>query len=145
MQHLKRPALGLTVIAGLILALPTVAGAAETVPPTQPTLPLNTLAFWSAVISIAVTGISYVVNKYAPWVSQPAKALFLVALTAAANVVYQLIEVGDFAFDTRHLQLVAYAFVGAIVSHYGFKAGEWNLKLGAGQNAGLSRNTEPSA
>lgn len=140
MTFLKRPLLGLPIIAVLILLVPSVAVAAETVPAPQPTQALTSLQFWSLVIGGVVPLVGYVVNKYAPWVSEPAKAAFMVALAAGVNVVYQLIQVGDFALDTRHLQLVATAVIGALLAHYGYKAGDINLKLGAGQNAGLSRD-----
>lgn len=140
MQLLKRPLIGLPIIAVLILLAPAAAFAADAVPPTQPTLSLPSIQFWSLVIGGVVPLVGYVVNKYAPWVSEPAKAAFMVALAAGVNVVYQLIQVGDFALDTRHLQLVATAVIGALLAHYGYKAGDINLKLGAGQNAGLSRD-----
>ena len=142
MTSLKRPLLGLPILTVLaLLAIPAVASAADgVVPPTQPTLSLPSIQFWTLVIGGAVPLVGYVINKYAPWISEPAKAAFMVALAAGASIVYQLIQVGDFALDTRHLQLVGTAIIGALLAHFGYKAGDINLKLGAGQNAGLSRD-----
>lgn len=136
MSYVKR----LPLLLGVILLFPAVASAADTVPAPQPTQALTGIQFWSLVIGAVVPLVGYVLNKYAPWVSEPAKAAFMVALAAGVNIVYQLIQVGDFALDTRHLQLVGTAIIGALLAHFGYKAGDINLKLGAGQNAGLSRD-----
>lgn len=135
MMFLKRPLLGLPILAVLTLLIaPAAAFAADAVPPTQPTLTLPSIQFWSAVIGAATVGLGYAVNYFGKWTSEPVKLGVQAVLIAGVNVIYQLVQVGDFALDTRHLQLVGTAMLLAIPAHFALKAGNVNTLLGGGRN-----------
>lgn len=125
--------LGLILFA--VLALPAVALAIDSVPPPQPTLALPTVQLWAVVIGALVPIATYILNHFAPWASEPVKALVLVAVSAAAGALYQLLDTGDLALDVRTLEVVGTAVVAALLAHHGlYKPATISTRLGGGTN-----------
>lgn len=134
---MKLSTLVLTVLALVAAALfiaPAAALGAD-VPPPQPTQALASVQFWTAVIGFLVPLLTYVINHYAPWVDEKAKGLVLLGAAAAAGALYPLVQSGDWAFDTRHMELVGSAVFFAFVGHHAvWKPTTIAQSLGAGSN-----------
>lgn len=108
---------------------------ADTVPPPNNELVFSSQQFWVAVIGALVPGLTYILNHYAPWVSEHIKALVLLLVSAAAGALFQLIDVGALHWNTRTFEIVATAVVMAFASHVGFwRPSTFSTKLGGGTN-----------
>ena len=117
------------------LLAPAMAFADDVVPPPQPTLALPSLQLYALLVGGLVPLVTYVLNHYAPWASEPVKATVLVVAAAIAGALTQLIDTGTLEFNVRTLEILATAVVGALAAH----AGLWrpaliNVKLGGGTN-----------
>lgn len=75
------------------------------------------LQVWTIVAGSLVTVVTYVINKYAPWVGQGTKAFVLVITAAIAAGITQSIDGGTVGFNDQTLQLVVTAVVAAFGSH----------------------------
>ena len=75
------------------------------------------LQVWTIVAGSLVTAITYVINRWAPWVGQGTKAFVLVIAAAIAAGLTQSIDGGTVGFNDQTLQLVVTAVVAAFGSH----------------------------
>jgi hypothetical protein len=105
------------------------------------TADVDSTAFYAAVIGSLVPALAYLLNHYAPWVSEPVKAVVFAVVGAGAGVVTQLLDDGDFALDTPHLKVVGISMLFAFLAHMGFwKPSTLSTKLGGGSNARGNRH-----
>lgn len=99
----------------IVLVLPALALAAD--PDPASTLVLPTVQLWTILAGTLVTAVTYVLNKYAPWVGQGVKAIVLVITAAVAAALTQAIDAGNVGFNDQTLQLVITSVVAAFGSH----------------------------
>lgn len=126
-----RPFLLYTIAAvTLLLLAPAIAGAATDTPPASGPLALPEQQFWAAVIGALAPLVGYVLNRLGPQTSQPVKLAVQVAVAAAAGALYQLLDAGNLDLDTETFQVVGTAVVSALLAHFGYKAGNVNVRLG---------------
>lgn len=119
----------------LLVLYPAAALAADTVPPPQPTLALPSLQLYALLIGGLVPLATYAANHFAPWASEPVKALFLVVIAAVAGALTQLVDTGTLALNVRTLEIVATAVAGALAAHAGlWRPAGINARLGGGTN-----------
>lgn len=124
---------------GTAFAAPEVVRAVQDVPPTNPTLAFSAIQFWTLVIGSLTPLVGYLINTYAPWVSEPVKAAVQVALAALAAALFQLLDAGELAFNAQTLQLCFSAVVSALVAHkFLWLPSGIGPKLGAGVNMNLA-------
>jgi hypothetical protein len=113
----------------ILLLLPTVALAAGTV-----LAPVSQV--WVVLLGALTPLVTYVLNHYAPWVTEPVKALVLAIVAAAVAALYTAIETSIFGFNDATLQLVLSAIVAAFGAHLLiYKPAGIAEKLGGGSNA----------
>lgn len=109
--------------------------AAASVPSPQPGLAVDSVQFWTLAIGSLVPLVTYLINHYGPHVDEKVKAAVLVVVAAVAGALYPLIQSGDWAFDTKHLELVGSAVLAALVAHHTlWKPSGISTALGAGSN-----------
>lgn len=126
--------LSLAMLLSFLLLAPD-ALAVETVPPDAHTLVLPQTQLIAAVLGALVPALAYVINHYAPWVSEPAKAIFLALLAAAVGALTELFDAGGIPLDWNTAQIVGTAVVLAFLSHTGFwKPSGLSSRLKAGTN-----------
>lgn len=119
----------------VFLVAPIAALADDTVPPDSRTLVLPQTQLIAAVLAAFVPAFAYVINHYAPWVSEPAKAVFLALLAAAVGALTELFDAGGIPLDWNTAQIVGTAVVMAFLAHAGFwKPSTISAKLKAGTN-----------
>lgn len=88
-------------------------------------------------IGALVPAVTYVLNHYAPWVTEKAKAVALVITAAVAAGLYQALDGGTIGWNNVTLQLVVSAVAAAFAAHHWFwKPSTISTSLGAGSNAG---------
>jgi hypothetical protein len=105
------------------------------------TADVDSTAFYAAVAGCIVPAAAYVVNHYAPWVSEATKGVVFAVLGAGAGAVTQLLDNGTFDFDTKSLKIVLVAMFFAFASHAGFwKPSTLSTRLGGGTNSPRSRH-----
>jgi hypothetical protein len=76
--------------------------------------------------------LAYVLNKKAPWISEPVKAAIQVIVAAAVGALTIALDNGTLALDRPTLQLVGSAVLAALVAHnFFFKPASINRVLGA--------------
>lgn len=127
-------ALGAAAAVLWLIILPDLAFAQDAVDP-QRTLAFPTDQVITLVIGGLVPLVTYVLNHYAPWVSEPVKALVLVVVAAVAGGVYQAIEAGQVGFNGTTLQFVFTAVVAALSAHkLLWRPAAISAKLGGGSN-----------
>ena len=115
-------------VAGLML-LPALALAAGTTLVPVPQI-------WVFVLGALTPLVTYVLNHFAPWVTEPVKAAVLAVVASGIAVLYTAIETGVAGFNSATLQLVVTALIAAFGSHYiVWKPSEVSVKLGGGSNA----------
>jgi hypothetical protein len=112
-----------------LLSLPAVALAAGTVLAPVPQL-------WVLILGGLTPLAVYVLNHYAPWATEPVKALVLALVAAIVGALYAAIETSVFGFNDATLQLV----VSAVAAAFGaplviFKPAGISTVLGGGTNA----------
>lgn len=104
-------------------------------PPSGPFLLFGTIPVWTAVAGFVSVGASYVVNHFAFWGSEQAKALFLLIATTVAGALTQLIQLGTVSWNSYTLDYVLGTLLFALALHYGIlKPSSINTLLGAGAN-----------
>lgn len=118
----------------LLFVAPTYALADSGAPPAgEVVLGIPIWPVLTAGIALLVT---YLVNHFAFWGSEPAKAIFMLVGAAANGALTQLVDAGTVGFDSNTLKYVLGAVVGALLLHFGvYKPGGVNVALGAGKNA----------
>lgn len=113
-----------------------VAWAADVVPPDNRTLALPELQLWTLLAGCLVPGVTYVLNKHAPWMTDPVKGFVHVVTASIAGALVVLIDTGDIGLNNETFQAVFTAVVAAFGAHAWFwKPTGLGPKLGAGQNA----------
>lgn len=95
-------------------------------------------------LGMATPLVTYVLNHYAPWASEQAKALVQALVAAAAGAVYQMLSDGNFGWNTQTLLAVLTVMASALASHLGYKVGGINTLLGGGVNHNRGGPDEPS-
>lgn len=117
----QEPALliALAALAGVLwlIILPDLASAAGTAPDPNSTLALPSDQLWTLAIGALVPLVTYVLNHYAPWASEPIKAAVVVLASAVAGGVYQAIEAGQVGFNGTTAQFIITAIIGALAAH----------------------------
>ena len=118
------------IVAMLVLLLvPSLALAAGTVLAPVPQL-------WVLILGSLTPLMVYVLNHYAPWVTEPVKAIVLVVVAAIVGGLYAAIETSVFGWNDATLQLVLSAVVAAFGAHLLiYKPSGISAKLGGGTNA----------
>jgi hypothetical protein len=136
MKHLKRLLRWLpraAVIAILVLlALPALALAAGHgvgfVPSVQT---------WALILGAIVPLFTYVLNHFAPWISEAVKATILAVTAAVVGAVWTAIETSQFGWNDATVQLILTAVLGAFGAHaLLWKPSGISTKLGGGSDAG---------
>lgn len=139
-----RVSMRLALLIPIILALPTIlllpeavfaadAGTADPVPPTQFLFPTDQL--WAMFVAGFVPLVMYVINKYAPWVTDGGKLIAHAIAAAIVGGVVQAITAGDVGLNQATFQFVLSGVAGAFLSiTLAWSKTQIPMKLGAGQN-----------
>ena len=91
---------------------------------------------WVILLGALTPLVTYVVNHFAPWVTEPVKAVVLAVVAGAVAAAYTAIETGIFGFNNATLQLVLSAIVAAFGAHLLiWRPSGIAAKLGGGTNA----------
>jgi hypothetical protein len=91
---------------------------------------------WVLLLGALTPLVSYVLNHYGAWISEPVKAFVLAAVAAIVAALYTAIETSVFGWNNATFQLVLGAIVAAFVAHHLlWKPAGISAKLGAGTNA----------
>lgn len=99
------------------------------------TADVDSTAFYAALAGSLVPALAYLLNHYAPWVSEPVKAVVFAVVGAGAGAAAQLLDNGTFDLDTKSFKIVFVSMVFAFVSHMGFwKPSTLSTRLGGGSN-----------
>lgn len=97
---------------------------------------LGTTQLWVLILGALVPAVTYVLNHYAPWATEPVKATVLAVVAAAVGAAYVAIETRAFGLNEATLQLVLTAVLGAFGAHLLiWKPSTISAKLGGGSNA----------
>lgn len=99
-----------------VLALLLVPAVALAVSP-SPTLIFTGKQLWVMLLGSLVPLATYVLNHYAPWVREPAKAIVLIVVAAVVGGIYTAIATNNFGFNTATLEQILSAVVAALVAH----------------------------
>lgn len=101
----------------------------------NPTLVFSATQTYVLLIGALVPLATYVINHYAPWVSEPAKALFMLVVSATAAGLYQALDVGQIGFNSETLQIILSAIMASLTAHkFLYAPAEINRLLKAGTN-----------
>lgn len=118
-----------------LLAANGIAGAAEDVPPPADELPLPAVQFYAALAGVFTPLVGYLINTYAPWVTEPMKMAVQVGLAAVGGAAVQLLDAGDLAFDVETFEVLGTAVLSAVGAHFGlWRSSGVSHALGGGQN-----------
>ena len=91
---------------------------------------------WALILGAVTPLFTYVLNHYAPWVSEAAKAIALAVVSGVVGAVWAAIETHVFGWNDATVQLVLTAILGAFGAHaLVFKPAGINQKLGGGSNS----------
>lgn len=103
---------------GLLLLLPAAgcATASWSVISAPALLPWPQL--WPVVIGSLVPLVTYGLNRAAPWISQPVKAVVLVVVSAIATALYTALATNVLGFNDATLQLVLTGVVASLAAHH---------------------------
>ncbi len=113
----------------------TAFGNTEGVPSPDPNLLLPGVQFWALLIGAIVPLATYALNHAAPWANEKIKALVLVAASALAGALFQLLYAGNLELDLETLQVVLSSVVGALAAHVGlYRPANINAVFGGGTN-----------
>jgi len=101
-----------------------------------PHLAFPTTQVWTLVIGALVPLLSYVVNHFAPWASEQAKAVFLLIVSAGGAALYTALSTNVIGFNDATLQLVLSGVIAALAAHgLLWRPSGISAKLGGGSNA----------
>lgn len=113
----------------LLLLIPTLALAAGTALTPVPQL-------WTLILGALTPLAVYIINHFAPWVTEPAKAIVLAIVAGIVGALYTAIETNVFGFNNATVQLVLSAIVAAFGAHLlVWRPSGISAKLGGGSNA----------
>lgn len=113
-----------------------VAPAAADVVHSSPALTLQGKQTWALLIGSLVPLGTYVINHVGPWVSEPAKALFLVLMAAVAGGLYTALSTNSFGWNSATLQMVVTSVAAALAAHkLLWQPSTISARLGAGTKA----------
>lgn len=119
----------------LFALLPGAALAAGDLPPDSKQLVLPQTQLIAAIVGALVPLVTYFLNHYAPWVSEPAKALFLVLVAAGGGALTTLLDAGGIPLTWETAQVVGTAVVLAFLAHAGFwRPSGLSVRLKGGTN-----------
>lgn len=91
---------------------------------------------WALILGAITPLFTYILNHYAPWISEAAKAIALAVVSGVVGALWAAIETGVFGWNDATVQLVLTAILGAFGAHaLIFKPAGINSKLGGGTNA----------
>lgn len=118
----------------LLFCLPGLAFAAD-VPAEQPQFALPPEQLYAAVIGALTPLVGYVLNYFAPWVSDKIKGLVQIGLVTLTGALYAVLDGGVDLFSEQALQLILTAFFAAFVAHTAaWKPTNVSTSLGGGRN-----------
>jgi hypothetical protein len=141
-RALLTAAIALTAVLWMIIA-PDLASAADTAPDPNSTLALPSVQLWTLAIGALVPLVTYVVNHFAPWASEPVKAAVVVVASAVAGGIYQAIEAGQVGFNGTTAQFILTAVIGALAAHKLLWAPAGiSTRLGGGSNRDVVARAE---
>ena len=100
-----------------MIILPSLAFGQSTAPDPNSHLALPTDQLWTLAIGALVPLVTYALNHFAPWTSEPIKALVLVVAAAVAGGVYQALQAGQVGFNGTTAQFVLTAVIAALSAH----------------------------
>jgi hypothetical protein len=90
---------------------------------------------WALILGAITPAFTYVLNHYAPWVSEHAKATVLLLVSGVVGAVYTLIETGSIGWSDPTVAAIVTAILGAFGAHALFwKPSTLSTKLGGGSN-----------
>lgn len=93
---------------------------------------LENAQLWVILIGSIVPLGGYVLNKLAPWTTEPVKAAIQVVLAAAAGALYTALDTKVFGWNDETVSLVLSAVAAALFAHnFLFRPGKINTRLGA--------------
>lgn len=119
-----------------LLVLPAFAFADGDPPPLPDSQVLPYDQFYALVLGAVVPLITYLLNHYGAWTTEPVKSVVTLLVSAAVGAAYRLLDAGELNFDTQDLQVIATTVVGTFAAHVAFyKPAEISAKLKAGTNA----------
>ena len=105
------------------------------VPSEQPQFALSTDQLYAALIGALTPLVGYVLNYFAPWVTDKTKGLVQIGLVTFTGALYAVLESGTDLFSEQTLQLVMTAFFAAFIAHTAaWKPTHLSTTLGAGRN-----------
>lgn len=113
-------------------AFADIGNVADPKPPFQFVLP--TAQLWALIAGAIITLPTYLINKYAPWVSDAAKGVVHWVTAAIAGGITQAITAGGVGLNQTTLQFVVTAIVAAIAIQPWWKKTGIGLLFGQGQN-----------
>jgi hypothetical protein len=91
---------------------------------------------WALILGAVTPLFTYVLNHYAPWISEAAKAIALAVVSGVVGAVWAAIETHVFGWNDATVQLVLTAILGAFGAHaLVFKPAGINKILKGGTNA----------
>jgi hypothetical protein len=132
----------------LLVMLAVAGNALADVPVKTPTyLVLPQTQLWTLVIGSLVPLVTYVLNHYAPWVSEPIKGIVLALVAAGASALYTALSTNVIGFNNTTYQLVISAVIAAFLTHVVvWKPSGISVKLGGGTNArpAISNDASPA-
>jgi uncharacterized YccA/Bax inhibitor family protein len=93
---------------------------------------LTNQQLWVTLIGSIVPLGGYVINKFAPWISESVKGVVQVVLAAVAGGLYTAIDTSVFGLNQTTVSLVFSAVVAALAAHnFLWKPAKINTLLGA--------------
>jgi hypothetical protein len=92
---------------------------------------------WALILGAVTPLFTYLLNHFAPWVSEAVKATVLAVVAGVVGAVWAAIETHVFGWNDATVQLVLTAILGAFGAHaLLYRPAGINTKLGGGSDAG---------
>lgn len=114
---MTRPTRTLIVVAVVTLMLPAAAFADTIDPKPAPVLWLPTDQLWTWIAAAVAILPMYLINHYAPWLTDPVKAAASTVFVAVAAGITQAITAGGVGFNQTTLQFIVTALGAAFLAH----------------------------
>lgn len=93
---------------------------------------LDSPQMWVLLIGSIVPLGGYLLNRFAPWTTEPVKGLIQVVLAGVAGALYTALETDILGWNAGTVELVLTAIVAALFAHnLLWKPAKVNTKLGA--------------